>query len=112
VTEGDIRVDLGEFQAGAYALVRGTVPWGLAQRLAEAESLSPVQFIDLALRQMVEEFGMRGRDGEPLPPPRDMSDAQIDALDARVVARLATAIREVLSSLAPSPNAESASSIS
>ena len=110
-----MRVDLNEFQNGAYAELRDLPPWAFMKetnKLAGKEELEPddVQALsDAYLKHFVREWNVKDLDGNDAPIPLKAQDGQLDYVDGRILVKLVQEARQVNTSVKLEPNSESAS---
>lgn len=82
------RIDLGDVQEGAYAVVRQEVPYGFARAARKLGQEDMADRLDLYLRSVVKEWSIRDVDGKPVPPPEQLTVEILDTIPASIVARL------------------------
>ena len=107
-----MRVDMSDLQDGSFAVLRPTVPWGLMRRASQYGDKNWGDFLDLAIKLLVVEWSVRDDEDNPLGVPRELPDGGLEDVDARIVARIATAVNGLLEQASPDPNSRSASSTS
>lgn|GEM_PF-6248006 len=93
-----IRVDLSEFQEGAWADLRPVVPWGLVKKigttvLASGDSLGAV---DVVVRGIVSGWNVADDEGRALPAPSECTDEQLEGVDARIITAINEAAKPLL----------------
>lgn len=108
----DVRVELSEYQPGAYAVLRGSVPWGMSKTLMAAQESSVADFADVALTHMVKEWSVKDEAGVPLPLPREAKPEDLLWIDTGIVMAIAGAAGKALKKATAPPNGATASSTS
>ena len=113
-----MRVDLSEYQAGGYAILKDITPWGLIRSVSKFASRDQLTddeqqtASEAMLKHLVKEWNVERDDGSPIPIPRLATQEEIDDVDGRIVVRLLAEAYQVVTKSSLDPNSKSASSAS
>lgn len=109
-----MKVDLGEYQPGAYVVLDDIVTYGtmkkvfqMAQR--EKDGGDSGDFGEFVFRELVSEANIRDKYGNLVDPAKE---GALDTVDMRIVNVLITEARKLIGGNSDDPNSESASSTS
>ena len=112
-----MRIDLSEFQAGAYAEILDRLPWKVLKAGARVnrETVSKDetdQINDLALKTMVRAWNVKDVLGENVPLPASATEDQIDMIDGMIIGRILSEIMKLTHGVRIDPNSGTALSMS
>lgn len=113
-----MRVDLDEYQVGAYAEILDTIPWKvlkIASRLSNRSDVSPEeteQVNNVTLKTMVRFWNVKDALGDAVPIPKEAPEDQIDLVDGLIIARILGEVMKLTRQVKIDPNSGNASSMS
>ncbi len=118
-----MRVELNEFQPGAYAEILDKIPWKvlkIASRTAKRPDgtipdLSPEEtekINEITLKTMVRFWNVKDTTGADVPIPQEATEAQIDMVDGLIIAKLLGEVIKLTKQVKIDPNSGNASSMS
>ncbi|MHB1937066.1 MAG: hypothetical protein ACYCOR_10830 [Acidobacteriaceae bacterium] len=93
------RIDLSEYQEGAYVVLSTVVPWGLAKRIISRlqSGDGSLEVVDIVVDGLAKEWNVRGIDGEPVTLP--LAKDALDGVDSRLVVALTEQTNKILEGL-------------
>lgn len=106
-----IHVDLSDIQPGEWAELR-PAPWGLLKEATKIEDGDWLAFSEHAVSRLVTRWSVHLPDGREAPLPRELTTAQRDDLDARIMLRLSARAGSLLRDAKTDPNSDADSSAS
>ncbi len=104
------RIDLGEAQEGAFAIIRSSLPYGFAREARKLGEDERDERADIIIRWLVKQWNLLDVDGGNLPPPQQVQSADLDLIPAEAVAAIVRAAFPAKAQEAEDPNSPSAAS--
>ncbi len=97
--ENTVRVDLSEFQEGAYVVLSTVVPWGLTKKIITRlqDGSGQIGAVEVVVDGLVKEWNVRGIDGDTVKLP--LGKDGLDGVESRLVMALTEQTNKILEGL-------------
>lgn len=116
-----MRVELNEYQSGAYVEILDTIPWKVLKAVSRVSTIRMGENIpheetekvnDIVLKTMVRFWNVKDAIGNDVPIPKEASEEQLDLVDGLLIARILGEVMKLTRQVKVDPNSGNASSMS